>query len=184
MDRRDLKKVVNDEARRVKIRGNQAIVPLKFDEDGEVVSETTPSQKVILKHLTLKDLSFLKVWKESEWNITEARAKSNLEESDVDRLVKKLQCFRDEDAKVKALAEIPTASWITAKHVENVYEGGRLEDSEHKSLAELAKISGAYKTVANLSITQNVFNLPQLTPEVEAKFKRLAEEAMNAEQVA
>ena len=52
-----------------------------------------------------------------------ALIKSGLDRSHVERLVKKLACFREEDARVKALCEIPTPDWIAAKHVENVYSG-------------------------------------------------------------
>ncbi len=46
----------------------------------------------------------------------------------------------------------------------------RLPDSQQKSLAELAKIEGAYKQQA-VTTQINVFNLPPLTPEQEAKLK-------------
>lgn len=171
-EKRELEKVVSDKARRVKIHGNQAIVPLKFDKDGEIVSENTPPDKLVLKRLTLDDLRFLKVFRENSWDASKSRDQLGLSQDTVDRLVKKLTCFRIEDAKVKALAEIPTPDWITAKHVENVYSGGVLQDSEHKSLAELAKIEGAYKQQA--PTTQiNVFNLPDLPPDQEAKLKEV-----------
>jgi len=96
-----------------------------------------------------------------------------------ERLIKKLACFRQEDARVKALCQIPTPDWIAAKHVENLYNP-TLEDSQHKSLQELAKIEGAYKQVAQTQI--NVFNLPKMAPEVEAKLKQLAEASIQAEQ--
>ena len=59
--------------------------------------------------------------------------------------------------------------------MENVYEGGGLEESEHKSLQELAKISGAYKTQNSpAGMVVNVFNLPKLDPESEQKLKEIA----------
>jgi hypothetical protein len=167
-----LASAVNDSARKISVRGRQAVVPLKFDADGEIVNETTPPTKLVLKRLTLKDLEFLKAWRESEWNLEKARGKVSIDDSDIERVVHKLQCFREEDAKIKALAEIPTATWIAAKHVENVYEGGRLEESEHKSLQELAKIQGAYKQQAPTTQV-NVFNLPDLPPEQAAKIKEV-----------
>jgi hypothetical protein len=168
-EKRDLERVVSDKSRRVKIRGNQAIVPLKFDKDGEVVESP---DKLIFKRLTLTDLRFLKILRDCAWDLAVAVSKAGIDQAHAERLVKKLACFRQEDAKVKALAEIPTPDWITAKHVENVYSGGTLADSEHKSLAELAKIEGAYKQSA--PTTQiNVFNLPNLPPEQEAKLKEV-----------
>lgn len=158
----DLAKVVNDKSRRITIRGKQAIVPLKFDEDGNPAT----ADKLIFKRLSLTDLRFLRDWREAEWDVAKATEKSGLDPSKVERLIKKLQCFREEDAKVKALAEIPTPSWIKAKHVENIYNPTLL-DSQQKSLSELAKIEGAYKTSPLVNIQNNFFSKPSLTPEQE-----------------
>ena len=179
-DRAQLEKVVNDRSRKIKIRGKTAIVPLKFDEAGNPAT----ADKLIFKRLSLNDLRFLRELRANSWDVTKASEISGIAIEKGEALIKKLACLREEDARVKALCEIPTPSWIAAKHVENFYEGGRLKDSQHKSLQELAKIEGAYKTTATLNLTQNVFSLPKLTLEVEAKFKQLAEEAMDAEEVA
>lgn len=177
MKRENLAKVINDKARKVTIRGKQAIVPLKFDEDGNPATV----DNLIFKRLSLLDLRYLKSLREEAWDISKAAQKVGIDLERAERITKRLSCFREEDARVKALCEIPTPSWIKAKHVQNFYEGGTLEDSEHKSLQELAKIEGAYKTTANLNITNNVFNLPPLAPDVEAKLKEIAEKAVDAE---
>jgi hypothetical protein len=171
----DLEKAVNDGSRKISLRGSQAIVPLKFDSDGEIVSEQTPSHKLVLKRLTLLDLAFLKAWKENEYkSAEEACSKAGITPDHAERLSRKLACFREEDAKVKALAEIPTPSWIAEKHVSNVYDE-TLTESQHKSLSELAKINGAYKTQNQPgAVTVNVFNLPKLDPESERKLKEVA----------
>lgn len=163
---------INDKARKVKLRGKQVIVPLKFDEDGNPAA----IDKLIFKRLSLNDLRFLQLWRKADWNTEKAIQDSNLPRLVAERLIKKLICFREEDAKVRALAEIPTPDWIATKHVENVYEGGTLSDSQQKSLAELAKIEGAYKNNLNVNVTQNVFNLPKYDPTTEAKLKRIADE--------
>ena len=168
----NLLSAVNDRSRKVRIRGKQALVPLKFDKDGDVVTNETPSARRIIKRLTLTDLAFLKVWKESGWDRGKTRAKVSYTEEQFERLVKRLGCFRDEDAKVQALAEIPTPAWITAKHVENVYAGGRDNKSSQKSLEELAKIEGAYKQTAPTTEI-NIWNLPQLPPDKAAKVKEV-----------
>ena len=173
----DLSSTVNDGSRKIRVRGKQVIVPLKYDEEGNPATQET----IRLKRLTLDDLRFLKVWREQNWNVAKAVESAGIGQEHAERLIKKLQVFREEDARTKALAEIPTAAWISAKHVENVYEGGSLQDSEHKSLSELAKISGAYKNTANINLTQNVFNLPKVSAEVEAKLKELAEHALETE---
>lgn len=175
LERENLESAVNDKSRHIEIRGKQAIVPLKFDEDGELATV----DKLIFKRLSLDDLRFLKVWREAEWNTEVAIQKTAISPDKAERLIKKLACFRQEDARVKALCQIPTPDWIAAKHVENLYNP-TLEDSQHKSLQELAKIEGAYKQVAQTQI--NVFNLPKMAPEVEAKLKQLAEASIQAEQ--
>jgi len=170
---------INDKARKVSIRGKEIIVPLKFDEGGNPATVDA----LIFKRLNLNDLRFLSYWRANNWDVEKSIQESGIEKEKVERLIKKLFCFREEDARVKALCEIPTPDWIAAKHVQNVYEGGTLQDSQQKSLAELAKIEGAYKQQSPQTQV-NVFNLPQLTPEIEAQFKELAEKALDAEQVA
>lgn len=163
---------INDRSRKVKLRGKQVIVPLKFDEDGEPAT----ADKLIFKRLSLNDLRFLGALRKESWDFERALKLCPLEREPAIRLLKKLACFREEDARVKALCEIPTPDWIAAKHVQNIYEGGQLDDSSHKSLSELAKIEGAYKNNLNVSVTQNVFNLPKYDDATEAKLKKIAEE--------
>jgi len=175
-----LERVVNDGTRKITLRGREALVPLKFGKDGRPATQRT----LLLKRLTLDDLRFLQLWREASWDIAKARQDSGLLPERVERLVKKLQVFREEDAKVKALSEIPTPSWISAKHVENVYDGGTLEDSEHKSLAELAKISGAYKPTTNVNLNFNAFVKPELSPEDEKKTREFFDTIATTENAA
>lgn len=167
----DLAKAVNDRSRRITIRGKQAIVPLKFDEDGNPATV----DRLIFKRLSLTDLRFLSLWRSKNWDVQSTIAEMGIPESRALRLIQKLACFREEDAKVKALCEIPTPSWIKSKHVENFYEGGVLQDSQHKSLAELAKIEGAYKNTSQINIQNNVFQMPSLTAEQQAELKALGD---------
>lgn len=174
MKKQELEKAINDSARKIPIRGTQAIVPLKFDKEGEVVSHDTSPDRMVFKRLTLDDLRFLKIWRTNNWDVEKSREEAQVSEQKVVLLVRKLSCFRAEDAKVRALAEIPTPNWIAARDVENVYDGGSVSDSTHKSLDRLAKITGAFKT-SEVNITQNVFNLPQLSPEATAAIKAIAD---------
>lgn len=179
----NLAKIVNDRSRKITIRGNQAIVPLKFDEDGNPATV----DKLLFKRLSLTDLKFLAIFRRNDWDIEKTITEIGISRDVAEKLVKKVACFREEDAKVKALCEIPTPSWIAAKHVENFYEGGKLEDSQHKSLQELAKIEGAYKNTSQINIQNNVFQMPTLTPEQSAELKALGDRLANAvdtEQVA
>jgi hypothetical protein len=178
---KNLEKAVNNASHRVKLRGNQVIVPLTYDEDGEVAT----LDKTIFKRLNRNDLRFLLEWQKTDYtkDVDELCKKTGLERSRVDWYVKKLTCFKNEDARTQAFCTIPSVEHIKARHQVNSYTD-ELTDGQRDSLKELAKIVGAYKNTAQVSITQNVFNLPKLTPEVEQKFKQLAEEALDAEQVA
>jgi hypothetical protein len=176
LNKQELSKAFNDRSRKITLRGKSAVVPLKFDRKGQPVTESTNLRDLILKRLTLTDIEFLYHWRANEFkDANKACTEAGISLDHAERLAKKLSCFREEDAKVRALAEIPTPTWIAAKHVENVYDKGSLEDSERDSLKELAKISGAYKTQASVTFTQNVFNLPKLSPEAEAKLKEIAD---------
>lgn len=175
MKKTDLEKAINDSAREIPVRGSQAIVPLKFDKDGEVVSQDTSPDRMVFKRLTLDDLRFLKIWRANNWDVEKSREEAQVSEQKIILLVRKLSCFRAEDAKVRALAEIPTPNWVAAKDVQSIYEGGTLSDSEHKSLDRLAKITGAFKAT-EVNITQNVFNLPKYDPATEAKLKVIADQ--------
>ncbi len=166
---------VNDKARRIKIRGNHAIIPLKFDKDGNPAKKS----RWTIKQFSLEDLRFLQALRKADWDVEEARRAASIPLEKAERLVRKVACFREEDARVKALCEIPTPEWIAAKHVENVYDGGTMQDSEHRSLQELAKIEGAY--IQSLQAQVNIFNLPPLAPEVESELKALARKALDAE---
>lgn len=183
-DARALLKEVTDRSRKPIQQGKDVLVPLKFDVDGELLTKETFDARTHLKRLSLDDLRFLKAWRDSGWDTEKALAAVGAPPDKAKRLVVKLQAFRDEDAHTKALAEIPTQSWISAKHVENVYNGGQMQDSERDSLKELAKIAGAYKTAATVNIQHNVFNIPALTRDQEARVKALADSlAVEAEVV-
>jgi len=157
------------------MKGKSVVVPLKFDEAGSPLDERTFDARKHLKRLSMGDLRFLQAWRKAEWNADKACEEIGIDLVCAKRLVKKLAVFRQEDAGVKALAEIPSAAWISAKHVENIFEGGTLQDSERDSLKELAKISGAYKTAATVNIQTNIFQMPRLSPEAAAKLKEFAD---------
>ena len=170
-----LVRTFSDSARKVLKVGRDYLVPRKIDDDGVPLTPETFDARKHLKRLNLGDLRFLKAWREAEWDTGKACEKIGITQDKVKRLVKKLQVFREEDARVKVLADIPTPNWIAAKHVENVYEGGVLDDSERDSLKELAKISGAYKNTSTVNIQTNVFNMPKLSEEAMAKLKEFAD---------
>lgn len=172
---RDLVQEFSDKSRSVEKAGKKFLVSTKFDSDGNPLTQETFDARKHLKRLSLDDLRFLKTWRDEGWDVQKAIEKSGINPDYSKRLIKKLQVFREEDARVKALSEIPTPGWIAAKHVENVYEGGTLEDSERDSLKELAKIAGAYKNQATVNIQNNVFNMPKLSDEAMAKLKEIAD---------
>lgn len=174
-EEKKLVKEVTDRSRKPIKKGTTVIVPLKFSAEGDLLDETTFDARKHLKRLSLDDLRFLQAWRAAGWNTDKACEKLGVTTAQVKNLVKKLAVFREEDARTRTLAEIPTPAWISAKHVENVYEGGTLQDSQRDSLKELAKISGAYKTAATVNIQTNIFQMPRLTPEAAAKLKEFAD---------
>lgn len=175
-EEKQLVQEVTDRARpRPLKKGNTYLVPQKFDDAGELLDENTFDARKHLKRLSLDDLRFLQAWRAAGWDTQKACDKLGVDSAQVKRVVAKLAAFRDEDVRTKSLAEIPTPAWISAKHVENIYDGGRMEDSQRDSLKELAKISGAYKTAATVNIQTNIFQMPRLTPEAAAKLKEFAD---------
>lgn len=174
-EEKQLVKEVTDRSRKPIQKGTNVFVPLKFDADGTLLDENSFDARKHLKRLSLDDLRFLQAWRAASWNTAAACEKLGVDQAEVKRLVAKLSVFRDEDARTRTLAEIPTPAWISAKHVENIYDGGTLEDSQRDSLKELAKISGAYKTASTINIQTNIFQMPKLTPEAAAKLKEFAD---------
>lgn len=171
---KELAKEFTDKSRKPRISGKKVAIPLKFDEEGQVLTQENFDIRKHLKMLSLDDLSFLKLWRDSGWNDEEASSKSLLPPDRCKALVRKLVCFKQEEERIKALADIPTPNWITAKHTENVFEG-KLDDSQRDSLKELAKITGAYKTNAIGIQINNFLQMPDLTPEQEAKLKSIGD---------
>lgn len=170
---------LSDRSRSAKRVGNEVLVPLKFDDDGTPLTPDTFDIRLHLKKLRQTDYQFLDAWRESGWNTEKAKEKLGLNDGQVMRLVAKLEVFREEEARALQLAKIPTPAWITAKHVENVFEGGTLEDSERDSLKELAKISGAYKTAATVNIQNNFFSMPKVSEEQMVKLREFADAQAN-----
>jgi len=176
---------VSDASRKIARVGNDYYVPQKFDDEGVPLTPETFDIRIHLKKLKLTDLAFLKVYRESGWDEDEALKKSGLSHDQAKRLITKLAVFKDEEERVRALADIPSTTWITAKHVENILDGGKLEESERDSLKELAKMQGAYKTQATVNIQTNVFNMPSISAEQEAKLRSFADAiAVEAEDAA
>lgn len=163
---------LNDKSRKVARVGNHVYVPLKFDAAGNPLTRETFNVAKHVKSLNLYDLQFLKAWREQGWDTEKACKITGVPFEKALKLVRRLQVFKDEEERIKALADIPTTPWITAKHTENVYEG-KLDDSQRDSLKELAKITGSYKQVLPAGSTINVFNLPPLGPEQAAKVKEV-----------
>lgn len=180
MDNQDEKKLLakefSDKARKVKWVGKTALVPHKFTTQGEVVSEENFNIQTCLSKLNLNDLRFLSLWRENKWNDEAAVAKCSLTEDQAKKTLKKLSYFKTEDARIKALASEATPERILAKDMENVEDGGKLTDSQHKSLDRAAKIVGAFKTTGEGGTTINL-NMPVLSPELLDQLRVLGDKA-------
>lgn len=172
----------NSRSRKVAKLGKQYLVPLKYDEAGNVLTQETFDIRDHLKRLNLNDWRFLESWRRHDWNVAKATEELGLTDEQVKRLVRKMQVFQDEEARDKALATIPTPAWIQAKHVENVYDG-KLDDSKRDSLKELAKIQGAYKSTTNINVNHNVIQLSVMTPDEQKRLKEIGDHWQEGELV-
>lgn len=178
---KQLAKKFKDKSRpRIHIVGRKALIPHKVKPSGEVVTKENLDIAVDLSCLDLNDLRFLDAWKDCGWNMEKACEKVGFTLALGKRCYEKVKYFEFEDKKIKTLAKVPTVDFVTAKNFEGFVQDN-LSDGQRDHLKELAKITGAYKNTASLTITQNVFNLPKLTPEVEAEFKALAERTLDTE---
>jgi hypothetical protein len=182
-ERKTLAKSFNDKARRTLVTKNRVIIPHKVKPNGTVITDDNFNVKVDISQLNLKELRFLDVFREMGWDFERACEKMCIEPIEGRKTYRKCLWFPQEDAYVKAKAKVPTPEYILAKDVDNVEGAEKLDDSQHKSLDRLAKITGSFKTSDSVSSTVNIFNLPKLTPEIEEKFKALAEQALEAEVV-
>lgn len=173
-DKTDLLRPLTDASRKVRFHGPSALVPHKFTDDGEVVTAETFTPKKDISKLNLNDLKFLKLWRDCDWKDEDIKKKLNLTDDQARKTFKKLQYFKTEDAKIRALASEATPERVLAKDMENLNTGD-LTDSQHKSLDRVAKITGAFKTAGEGGNTINIFNMPRLTPEAERAIRQIAD---------
>lgn len=178
-----LSEPLNDKARRAIVVGSRAIVPHKTKPNGEIVTSENFDVKVDVSQLNLRELRFLEVFRELGWDFERACERVGIDVIAGRKTYRKCLYFQQEDAYIRAKAKVPTPEYILAKDVDNVEGAGKIDDSQHKSLDRMAKITGCFKTTDGGTNTVNIFNLPKLTPEIEAKFKELAEQALEAEVV-
>ncbi len=158
------------------------LVPTKYDTDGNLLTEATPDAKKTAKFITLHDWKFLECWRRHDWDTQKAQDELGFSREQVKRLVKRVAVFKDEEVKDKALAAIPTPTWVQARHVENIFSDGKLGDSERDSLKELAKISGAYKNTAQVNIQQNIFQMPELGAAQQKALQELADKIADVQE--
>lgn len=177
-----LRKHFNSKSRKVKKDRNHYLVPLRYDAAGKVLTEETFDARKHYKKLTLDDWAFLEAWKRNDYDAIKTQDDLALSAYDLTRLVQKLECFKREEIQDKALATIPTASFIQARHTENVLGGAPLDDSQRDSLKELAKITGAYKSTTQINVQNNVFQMPTLTPAEQQALKAFADKMADVQE--
>ena len=163
----EIRKRFSSRTGRVLKNGATFRIPKKYKDDGSVVTAQTFDARKDYKKLNLNDWAFLQVWQRNDYNEEKTRLELNLPDYDVKKLVKKLDAFKTEDIKDRALAQVPSTAFVQARHVENVLGGEPLDDSKRDSLKELAKINGSYKTNLQVNVQQNFFQMPKMTPEQE-----------------
>lgn len=170
----------SDRSRKATRTGNKFLVPHKFtpdgeviivkdefDDDGNLIAKSNFDPKRDISKLSLDDFRLLAALQEKKWDKKAACESLSIDLEASQRRLKKLSYFEFEEIRSLALASTLTPAYIAAKHVQNLIAGGTLNDSEHKSLVEGAKITGAYKPTTNLNVNVNAFVKPQLSPEQE-----------------
>lgn len=181
---------LSSKSRNVVSHHGKDVVSLRYDDEGKPLTASTLDSRKHIKYLDQNDWIFLECWQRHGYNAEKAAHELDLSDFNVKRLVKKLDCFRTEELRDRVIATVPSVEFLKARHVENLMapKEEKLDDSDHKSLSELAKIQGAYKNTNQINIQNNVFQMPNLTPEQQAELKalgdRLASVDTTAEKVA
>lgn len=163
---------LSDKSRKARRFGNHIAVPHKFKPSGTVISDENFNPKSDVSRLSLDHWQLLEQLQLSGWDLKKSCDILDISLEQGKRLEAKLKYFRYEKAKEKSMVKMLSPDFVAAKHMENVYTGA-LDDSQRDSLDKLGKITGAYKTT-EITLTQNVFNLPKLDPETELKLKAIA----------
>lgn len=161
--------IVSDAARKVTVRGKCAIVFHKFDDEGRPVK-----QPLHYTRCTLDDLEFIDVWRSHGWDAQAAGRELGLGDAEIKWKTKKLAFIEQEDKIIKAKTKMLSPEYVISKDLDNLEKVNRLEDTDHKSLDRLAKVQGMFKS-SDVTITQNVFNLPKLSEEAMVKLKEIAD---------
>jgi hypothetical protein len=174
-ERSELKELASsfsDAGRKVAVSGGEALVPHKLKPDGSAVEESNFDVRVDISRLSLSEIRFLDVFRSCGWDFDKACERSGVGTDTARRTYRKCLLFGEEHERILAKAKVPSVEYVLARDVDNIEGVRSIEDSEHKSLDRISKILGAFKTT-DVSVTQNVFNLPALSPEAEAKLKEV-----------
>lgn len=172
----DASKDLSSRTRKPTIHKNELLVPLKYDDAGEPLTPDTFDLRIHLKKFKANDWVFLKTWRENKWDFEKTCELLQIDLAKGRRIRDKVNCIRIEEARDIALAQIPSTTYIQARHMENIIGGGILDDSSRDSLKELAKIQGSYKTTATqVNIQQNILQMPALDEETARKLRELAD---------
>lgn len=183
-DEKKLVRRLSDKSRKVVKVGKKFLVPHKTTPTGEIVRgkiefedgtslESNFDANRDISKLNLSDLRFLELWRDNKWNDEETLKKTDLTQDQAVKTFKKLQYFKTEDSRIRALASQASPEMVLSKDIENLHTH-TLQDTDHKSLDRISKITGAFKTTEGNS-TINIFNMPRLSPEAEAALKKIAE---------
>lgn len=158
-------------------RTNRLQVAKKYDNKGKRV-EPSENGLVPRRHvfdLSIKEASFLKVWKENDWDFRKAVETTMVKPWWAKHFVQSLDArnYRQEDERDEILAQIPTKTWITARYT--AASIGLERPTEEQKWG----IQGAERIVMPkgpaVQITNNILNMPKLTPEQEAQLRSLGD---------
>ncbi len=176
-EKKALVKHFSGRSRKALLSHSRLIVSKKYDNQGNPV-KPNPQGLVPHRHvfeLTLKEASFLKAWKESQWDFDKACEKANVEFDWAKKFSRSLdaQNYRQEDDRDEILSQIPTKTWITARYTAAGL-GIESPNDDQKWGIDRVKDVVIPRTSVGIQIN-NVMQLPALSPEQEAALRALGD---------
>ena len=165
----------SDQSRQASLVGSTVVLPKILDDEGEI-RNTWASPDAVFK-LNLKQARFLKAYEET-LDLEKAALKADVTVEWAKKFLKNQTAlaYLDEKQRLTALSEVATPQWTKAKLVDGI-TGHWVPENPKVAVKclEMVKDINFPRAAANLNITQNVFNLPKLTPDAERALKEIAD---------
>lgn len=177
---RRLEKHFSNRARKATRVGPKLMIPLPFQDDGKPVM---PGEAIPTADLSLKEARFLYALHESQGDVERSLEVCKGNYAWMNRFMnsERFRRFDESEERMRKVAEEATPTRIKAELMKGMT--GEVERSEiqFKHLSKLADIVIPKKDVTVNVAATNIWNLPTLSPDVEAKMAQIANQALDAE---